>query len=159
MVARTYYGLGPDPVAEFDALLPHVLIIRELQARCAPSSSDDYACQIAIDGLDTAAYHFTRRRHYFEGIKPPRAHGQNYFEGLGDRTAAVVELDRLRPYNQALRLLQDRCAPFRKDYLALAIATLCLETCAYHFTKIDGFYGVGLDALRLRSGDTFRPPP
>lgn len=151
MVARTYYGLGPDPVCEFDALLPHVLIIRELQARCAPMTADDYALQIAVDGVDTAAYHFTRRRHYYEGTKPNRPHGQNYFEGLGDRAATIAALDRLRPYHHALRLLQDRCPPFRRDYLALAIATLCLETCAYHFTQIDGFYGAGLNSMRLRA--------
>ena len=45
----------------------------------------------------------------------------------------------------ALRKLQQKCRPFGRDYLAIAIAIEALETTAYHFTRRPHFYGLGHD--------------
>jgi hypothetical protein len=143
MVRLTYVGLGlvEAAVREFDALRPHVLVIRDMQAKCWPLGPDDMALQIAVDGLETAAYHFTRRRMYYEATKAEREHGRNYYEGLGERPEAWKAFDALAPYMADLRRLQGKCRPFGRDYLALDIAKQSLETAAYHFTQQAGFYG------------------
>jgi hypothetical protein len=62
MVHRTYYGLGPVDVAvsEFELLTPYVTDLVALRRECQPLSLDKKAEQIAIDGIQTAAFHFTR---------------------------------------------------------------------------------------------------
>jgi hypothetical protein len=148
MVRVTYVGLGSRDaaVSAFDALLPHVLGIRALQAKCWPWSADDKALQIAIEGLEDAAYHFTRRPFYFEATRVERQHGQNFYEGLGERAAAIAAFETLSPYARALGALQQRCRPFGRDYLALDIPRLCLDSAAYHFTKEAHFYGAKADS-------------
>lgn len=143
MVRMTYVGLGDraSAVRAFDGLLPHVLMIRDLQALCWPRGPDDMALEIAVDGLETAAHHFTRRRLYYDGTRVVRDHGRNFYPGLGDRAEAIAAFETLQPYCAALRQLQHACRPYGRDYLALDIAKQCLESAAYHFTRIEAFYG------------------
>jgi hypothetical protein len=148
MVHRTRYGLGDRRAAvlEFDKLLPHVLQIRALQANCRPLGPEDEALQIAVDALETAAYHFTRRRLYYEVAGVQRDYGRNYYPALGDRAEAVAAFEGLAPYWVALTRLQGQCRPFGRDYLALDIAKQGLDTAAYHFTRIDHFYAARGDS-------------
>lgn len=131
---------------EFDALTPHVLILRELQALCAPMGPDDMALAIVVDGLETAAFHFTRRPHYYEAARVQRVHGQNFFEGLGDLGSCIAAFDRLEPLMRELDRMKFSCRPFGRDYLALNIPQQCLGTAAYHFTRLEGFYGAQNDS-------------
>ncbi|HPA37586.1 MAG TPA: hypothetical protein PLV04_02490 [Phenylobacterium sp.] len=64
MVQRAYVGLA-DPLREFEALRPYADQLRALQRRCKPFGRDYNAIAIALDGLETAAYHFTRRPHFY----------------------------------------------------------------------------------------------
>jgi hypothetical protein len=148
MVHLSYPGLGtPDmAVRDFDGLLPYVLRIRALQAKCFPQGPDDMALQIAVDGLETAAFHFTRRRLYYDATRVRRDHGRNFYEGLGEPAEAIAALQDLAPYVACLRALQHKCRPFGRDYLALEIARQSLDTAAYHFTREASFYGARGDS-------------
>lgn len=64
MAKQSYVGLG-EPVREFEALRPYVNQLRKLQQKCKPFGRDYLAIAIAIDGLESAAYHFTRRPHFY----------------------------------------------------------------------------------------------
>lgn len=64
MVQQTYAGIG-DPIRVFEDLIPYARRLRELQRRCKPFGRDYHALAIAIDGLESAAYHFTRRPHFY----------------------------------------------------------------------------------------------
>lgn len=151
MVRQTYVGILPShAVAAFDALLPHVLLIRAMQKRCAPMGADDCAPEIAVASLETSAYHFTRRVRFYEPTRPRRSFGQNYFEGLGDRPEAGRAFLKLRPYWAELTRLQQQCAPFGRDYLAVDIAKQGVETAAYHFTQVEHFYGDKGDSAGIR---------
>lgn len=66
MARQSYVGLG-DPVREFEALAPYVDQLRKLQQKCRPFGRDYLAIAIALDALETAAYHFTRRPHFYAG--------------------------------------------------------------------------------------------
>ena len=110
-----------------------------MQAECLPLGPNLMAMGIALDGLDTAAFHFTRRRDfYFEIERPPHREGN---EWLNDRVAAAGAFQALDPYVHALRDLQFRCRPFGGDYLALALALEDLGTAVYHFIRETSFYG------------------
>jgi hypothetical protein len=156
VVRQTYAGLGGQDAAvrAFDGLLPHVLQIRALQAKCGPLGPDEMALQIAVDGLETAAYHFTRRRLYYDHTRIPRDHGRDHYEGLGEPAEAVAAFEALAPFARALAELQRRCRPFGRDYLALDIAKQSLDSAAYHFTRTETFYG-----SRSDSTGRVRPKP
>jgi hypothetical protein len=130
----------------FDGLTPHVLLIRALQAKCWHLGPDDLALEIAVDGLESAAFHFTRRPLYFDGTRVQRQHGQDFYEGLGDRGAAIQALESLGPLYDRLRALQSHCRPYGRDWMALDIPRQCLGSAAYHFTKIAAFYGAKADS-------------
>jgi hypothetical protein len=66
MVKINYVGIG-DPIAAFDALRPYVAELRKMQMKCKPFGRDYHAIAIALDGLESAAYHFTRRPHFYQG--------------------------------------------------------------------------------------------
>jgi hypothetical protein len=148
MVRVTYTGLGGREAAidAFDDLRRYVLIIRAMQAKCWPLGPDDMALEIAVDGLETAAFHFTRRPLYYDMTRVAREHGRNYYEGLGDRQACVEAFAALDPYVNQLGALQRRCRPFGRDYLALEIPRQCIGTTAYHFTKMKSFFGAKADS-------------
>ncbi|WP_372784833.1 hypothetical protein [Phenylobacterium sp.] len=108
--------------------------------------ADYSAVGIALDGLQTAAYHFTRRRHFYhelESQRPPYRPGNNR---LGDRQAAIAAFEALTPYANALGKMQGGCRPFGRDYLALTIAQQSLGTAAFHFTRVASFYGAKCDS-------------
>ena len=64
MVRRTYIGVS-DAVASFEALRPYDQQLRAMQRNCKPFGRDYFAIAIALDGLQTAAFHFTRRPHFY----------------------------------------------------------------------------------------------
>jgi hypothetical protein len=66
MTRLTYTGLQ-NPVREFELLRPYVDQLRQLQGQCKPFGRDYMAIAIALDGLESAAYHFTRRPHFYAG--------------------------------------------------------------------------------------------
>ena len=148
VVKLTYVGIGDrhSTVGLFDRLKPDVLRIRAMQALCAPMGADDSALEIAIGGLETAAFHYTRRPHYFDHTRIERQFGRNYYPGLGERSDAIAAFEALSGYWNCLRGWQRDCRPFGRDWRALDIAKQCLETTAYHFTRRGGFYGAKCDS-------------
>lgn len=150
MVHRTYAGLGaPDAAArDFDALRPYVRAIWGLQAVVGYFTRDGSALDIALDSLQTAAFHFTRRPHFY-GPKAPLEDAAD----LRDRAVVAGAFEALRPYASALRHLQSRCRPFGRDWQALNVAVQGLETTAFHFTGVPHFYG-----SRGDSAGPVRPP-
>jgi hypothetical protein len=150
MVARTYYGLGPPDiaVAAFERLIPWVIELLAMQAECRPMGPDYMAVGVALDGLQTAAFHFTRRPDfYFQLVsgRPAYRAGNNR---LADREAALAAFDALIPYADALGLMQRGCRPFGRDYMVLSIAQQSLDTAAFHFTRAPHFYGAKCDSAR-----------
>ena len=148
MVARTYSGLGPPDVAvaAFDRLSPWVIELLAMQGECRPMGPDYMAVGVALDGLQTAAFHFTRRPHYYfqlESERPAYREGNNR---LADREAALAAFDALIPYSDALGLMQRGCRPFGRDYMAISIAQQSLDTAAFHFTRVPHFYGAKYDS-------------
>lgn len=141
MVARTYVGLGPrdSAISSFNGLSPYVVEMLDMQAECLPLGPDYMAMGIALDSLDTAAFHFTRRRDFYFHIERP-AHREGNGR-LKDPVAAAASFQALDPYVQALRGMQFRCRPFGADYMALAIALEGLGTAVYHFIRETSFYG------------------
>jgi hypothetical protein len=148
MVHRTYYGLGPAEAAirEFDALEPFVVDLLGLQQECVPLGPDYMAVGIALDGLQTAAYHFTRRRDFYHACEASQGERRNGNGRLADRAEAIAAFEALAPYADRLRALQIRCRPFGRDYYALDIAKQSLETAAFHFTREAHFYGAKGDS-------------
>ena len=65
MVRVTYIGLI-EPVRAFEDLRPYFDRLVEMKGRCKPFGRDYYALSIPIDALNTAAYHFTRRPHFYQ---------------------------------------------------------------------------------------------
>jgi hypothetical protein len=148
MVSRTYLGLGSPDIAAtvFEKLGPFARNLLALRHECVPMGADCMAIGIAMDGLQTAAYHFTRRRYFY----PEFVEGIGQSEGLNgrlhDRAEALSAFNALAAYAHQLRLLQGRCRPFGRDYLALDIARQSLETAAFHFTGVECFYGAKGDS-------------
>jgi hypothetical protein len=104
------------------------------------------ALRVAIDGLETAAYHFTRRRHYYDTLRPaPNPHCKGNGR-LSDAAEALAAFEALDPYARRLMSLRTRCRPFGYDWCALDIARLGLETAAFHFTREASFYGARGDS-------------
>lgn len=146
MVRLSYLGLG-DPAAclrRFEALRPFVADLRGLQRLCAPGQGDYLAFEVAIDALETAAFHFTRRPFFFEAQKQAARGGVH--PGLGAREALVATFRRLAAYRDALRGLQQACKPFGRDYQAMAIAISGFDTLAFHFTRDAQFYAAPMCA-------------
>lgn len=155
MVARTYYGLGPPEasIAAFDRLAPFVSQLLELRAGCAPLGPDDMAFGIALDGLQTAAFHFTRRPFFFRALEAGVRGLAGSNGRLTHRSEAMAVFDALTPYADALLAMQTGCRPFGRDYMALSIARQGLETAAFHFTGVPDYYGARSD-----SAGPVRPP-
>ncbi|WP_068875985.1 MULTISPECIES: hypothetical protein [unclassified Phenylobacterium] len=150
MVHRTFAGLGaPDAAArDFEALRPYVQAIWGLQAAVGYFSRDGSALDITLSSLQTAAFHFTRRRDFY-GPREPLGDAAD----LREREAVTSVFEALRPYARALRQLQSRCRPFGRDWQALNVAVQGLETTAFHFTGVAHFYG-----SRGDSAGPVRPP-
>ena len=137
----TYVGLG-DPVREFEILTVYVRELVAMQSECTPMGADDAAIGIALDGLETAAYHFTRRRHFYHAVREYTQEARRTNHRLQDRAEAIKAFKDLAGYHAGLNALQQKCRPFGRDYLALDIAKQGLETAAYHFTRHAAFYGL-----------------
>jgi hypothetical protein len=148
LVHRTYQGLGPLPSAirEFDALKPYATDLLELRRCCRYGSMDHQAIGIALDGLETAAFHFTRRRNFYHELEGAMDAAVDGNDRLADREEAVAAFRALTPHAERLGMLQMRCRPFGRDYLALGIAIQSLETTAFHFTREAHFYGARADS-------------
>jgi hypothetical protein len=67
MVRMTYRGLGDLEAAirAFDELRPFHARLRAMQRNCKPFGRDYHAIAITLDALETTAYHFTRRPHFY----------------------------------------------------------------------------------------------
>ena len=141
MVHRTYVGLGPPDHARrhFSDLTPWVLELKGLQAEFAAMTPDWLALNIALDALQTAAYHFTRRPDFFFDVEASAA-GRASNNRLRDRDEARAAFVALRPYAARLREMQLRCRPYGADYCVLALALDGLFTSAFHFTRDDKIY-------------------
>lgn len=150
MVHRTYAGLGsPEAAArDFEALRPYVRAIWGLQASVGYFTRDGSALDITLSSLQTAAFHFTRRRDFY-GSRDPLTDAAD----LREREAVAGVFEALRPYAQALRQLQSRCRPFGRDWQALNVALQGLESTAFHFTGVAHYYG-----SRGDSAGPVRPP-
>ncbi|MGH6908571.1 MAG: hypothetical protein ACREE0_22960 [Phenylobacterium sp.] len=143
MVRMTYVGLGAVDAAvrEFELLTPHVRDLLALQRECKPLSADHAALGIALDAVETAAFHFTRRRYFYHAVREDEG-GRGGGNGrLGDRMEALKAFKALAAYHGALGAMQRRCRPFGRDYLAIEIAKQGLDTAAYHFTREESLYG------------------
>jgi hypothetical protein len=143
MVRMTYVGLGDAEAAvrEFEYLTAYVRELMTLQGECKPLSADHAAFGIALDAVETAAFHFTRRRYFYQAVreaagKRPEGNGR-----LSDRVEAMKAFKALASYHGALSAMQRRCRPFGRDYLAIEIAKQGLDTAAFHFTREESFYG------------------
>jgi hypothetical protein len=150
MVQRTYTGLGPPEAAarDFEGFRPHVRFMWGLQARVGFFSGDGSALDIALDSLQTTAFHFTRRPRFYGARDPAPA-----APDLRDRGCGPQVFEQLRPYAAGLRGLQGRCRPFGRDWQAINVAVQGLETAAFHFTQTPQFYG-----SRSDSAGSTRPP-
>lgn len=148
MAPRTYQGLGPpdSAVREFEALAPYMVRLLALQGECLRLGPDYMALGIALDGLQTTAYHFTRRRYFYHAIEEARSAHRDGNGRLTDREEAIAAFRELTPYNDRLRALQGRCRPFGRDYMALDIARQSLESAAFHFTREPAFHGAKRDS-------------
>jgi hypothetical protein len=154
MVRMTYPGLGTREAAvtEFDAFKPYVTALRAMQFDCPPDSPECLTLDIPILGLETTAFHFTRRPHYYDQLRVLRDRWRTDYPGLGENAAVAAFAD-LAPYVRRLGALKFKCRPFGRDYQALCIATTALNTAVYHFTKEAAFYG-----LKGDSAGRFGPP-
>jgi hypothetical protein len=128
MVKVVYAGLGDREAAVrvFNRLRPYVAQILELQAECEQFGPDDMALAIALDGLQIAAFHFTRRRCFYFEMERPQRRPDN---------------SRLSDPAERIRALQGQCSPFGRDWMALDIARQALGTTAFHFTGDETFFG------------------
>jgi hypothetical protein len=64
MVRQNYLGVT-DPVTTFEELKPFVNQLINIRSRCKPFGRDYHAVCIALEAIDTMAYHFTRRPHFY----------------------------------------------------------------------------------------------
>jgi hypothetical protein len=144
VVRMTYVGLGGPEAAvrEFEALTLYVRKLVALQQECKLLGLDYMALGIALDAVETAAYHFTRRRHFYHAIRGEAAARREGNRRLEGRAEAIAAFKALAPYHRALSAMQRHCRPFGRDYLALDIAKQGLETAAYHFTREAALYGL-----------------
>lgn len=67
MTRSSYPGLT-DSVRAFEALRPLVMELQKLQLRCKPFGRDYHAIAISLEALETTAYHFTRRPHFYGSL-------------------------------------------------------------------------------------------
>jgi len=148
VVHRTYLGLrGRDAAIEaFEELKPYANELLALRSECRFGSLDHKALGVALDGLQTAAYHFTGRPHFYLEVETNFPTQRSDNGRLSDRAEAIGAFKGLTPYVERLRDLQQRCRPFGRDYLALGIALQSLETAAFHFTREEAFYGAKGDS-------------
>lgn len=69
MVRVRHVGLGDKEAAvrAFDELRPLVAHLAAMKLKCKPFGRDYHAICVSLDALDTTAYHFIRRPHFYGG--------------------------------------------------------------------------------------------
>ena len=141
-------GLGDQQacVRVFDDLRPYAEQLAEWRADFPITSPDWMAVGIAWDGLQTTAYHFTRRRYFYAEAEESRPQRLGANNRLNDRHEAIAAFEDLTPFVDRFRRLMESCPPFGRDWLALKISVESLETTAMHFTKLADFYGANGDS-------------
>lgn len=148
MVHRSRGGIGDKTscVRVFDEFRPYAAQLADWRSGFHITSADWMAIEIAWDGLQTTAYHFTRRRYFYAEVAQaqPEKIGSNNF--LCDRGEAVTAFETLSPFVARFRKLMESCPPYGRDWLALMISVESLETTAMHFTKVAHFYGARGDS-------------
>jgi hypothetical protein len=84
-------GLGPPEMAvpKVDALTPHVVKMLDLRVECGFMTAYGSAWGIAVDGLEAAAIHFTRRPEFHHRLKSDLSRLQPSNGRLGDRAEAL----------------------------------------------------------------------
>ena len=70
MTPVRYTGVT-DPQRAFDELRPLVARLNAMKIHCRPFGRDYHAISVALDALDTTAFHFTRNPNFFN---EPRRH-------------------------------------------------------------------------------------
>jgi hypothetical protein len=144
MVRVAYPGLGTPlaAVSDFEGFKPYVTALRTMQQDCRPDGGDFLALDIPVHGLETAAFHFTRRPYFYDALRLPIDRYRTDHIGLGPN-AAVAAFRDLEPYWRRVRDLQLKCRPFGRDYQALGIISETMTTAAYHFTGDPHFFRTG----------------
>jgi hypothetical protein len=142
MVRVSYPGLGTPlaAVSTFEGFNSYVTALRMMQQDCRPDGPGFLALDIPVHGLETAAFHFTRRPHYYDALRLPVDRYRTDHTGLG-LNAATAAFRELEPYMKRVRDLQFKCRPFGRGYQALGIISETLTTAAYHFTGDAHFFG------------------
>jgi hypothetical protein len=64
MTRIRYPGFG-DPLKAFESLAPLVDQLRAMQMKCRPFGPDYLALAITLEAMQTTAFHFTRRPHFY----------------------------------------------------------------------------------------------
>jgi hypothetical protein len=64
MTPVRYAGV-PEAHKAFDELRPLVLKLGQLRMKCRPFGPDYHALSVALEALNTTAYHFTRNPNFF----------------------------------------------------------------------------------------------
>ncbi len=64
MTPVRYTGVT-DPQRAFDQMRPLVKQLGDLKHKCRPFGRDYHALSIALDALETTAFHFTRNPNFF----------------------------------------------------------------------------------------------
>jgi hypothetical protein len=64
MTQVRYSGVA-DPQRAFDELRPLVKKLGEMRIKCRPFGRDYHALSVALDALETTAFHFTRNPNFF----------------------------------------------------------------------------------------------
>ena len=67
MVKMRYVGLG-NAVDDFEKLTPLVKELERMKLKCRPFGADYHALSVALDAINTTAYHFTRRPHFYSNL-------------------------------------------------------------------------------------------
>ncbi|ODT86695.1 hypothetical protein [Phenylobacterium sp. SCN 70-31] len=147
MVHRTYAGLGsPDlAIPAFNKLTPWAKRLLELQGQFDRFTAGWLAFGIAIEALETTAYHFTRRPRFYERLSEEMtpAPGTSL---LGQPAEVIKTFIGLTPYHDALISMLQQCRPMGRDYMAILIAKDGLDSAAYHFTREDRFFAPRSDS-------------
>ena len=64
MTQVRYTGV-PDPQRAFDELRPLVKKLADMKIKCRPFGRDYHALSIALESLNSTAFHFTRNPNFF----------------------------------------------------------------------------------------------
>ena len=64
-MTQVRYAGVPDPKRAFDELRPLVARLVKMKIQCRPFGRDYHALSVALDALDTTAFHFTRNPNFF----------------------------------------------------------------------------------------------